>query len=69
MDNCCCFLDFDGECYLLYAVVGYSVLSSALVLILSLALIRYCYAYIKIKRELQHHQRGSREGKIHDTRL
>uniref|UniRef100_A0A1X7UFQ9 Uncharacterized protein n=1 Tax=Amphimedon queenslandica TaxID=400682 RepID=A0A1X7UFQ9_AMPQE len=49
------------SCYVLYAVAGYSILSSGLVLILSLILMRNCYVYIKLKRQLRQHQRNDGE--------
>ena len=61
VDDCCSFLG-ENSCYVLFAVAGYSILSSALVLILSLILMRNCYVYIKLKRQVRQHQGNDGEG-------
>ena len=61
VDDCCSFLG-ENSCYVLFGVAGYSILSSALVLILSLILMRNCYVYIKLKRQVRQHQGNDGEG-------
>lgn len=62
MEEGCSFAFGNSSCYVLYAVAGYSVLSSGLVLILSLILMRNCYVYIMLKRQMRQHQGNDGEG-------